>query len=355
MSILLIIPAYEPDEVLVSIVAETLRAGKETGLQISTLIVNDGSSAQSQKIFDELSTWEGVVVLHSVSNQGKGAALKKGIRHALAKTDGQAEMVVTADADGQHLPKDIIAVAAVAMEKQSTAIGVRNFDSSVPLRSRFGNLLTRQVFRLVSGHDIRDTQTGLRAIMRHDLYALVDIPYNRYEFELEMLSTLVKAGPVEQVPINTVYEPQNPTSHFNPVIDSIRIYWVLFRYFFTILLISASEAFFIFLLTKLGASILVTIVVARAISVILYFNIARTFVFRSNGDVWKQAVQLLLLVAVNLVFLYAFVSILEIGFDTPRVLAAILGNMAFFVINFIVQRNLIFAVATRADKKEESN
>jgi putative flippase GtrA len=290
-----------------------------------------------------------------VLRKQSSAALKKGIRYALAQTDGQAEMVVTADADGQHLPEDIIAVAAVAMEKQSTAIGVRNFDSSVPLRSRFGNLLTRQVFRLVSGHDIRDTQTGLRAIMRHDLYALVDIPYNRYEFELEMLSTLVKAGPVEQVPINTVYEPQNPTSHFNPVMDSIRIYWVLFRYFLTILLISASEAFFIFLLTKLGASILVTIVVARAISVILYFNIARTFVFRSNGDVWKQAVQLLLLVAVNLVFLYAFVSILEIGFDTPRVLAAILGNMAFFVINFIVQRNLIFAVATRADKKEESN
>ena len=342
MGILLIIPAYEPNQALADIVKDTFNLAYEKKLDVSAVIINDGSSPASDEVFSRLALEDRVVVLNSAVNQGKGAALKKGFRYALELPSAQASIVVTADADGQHLPKDIIAVATQAQQDKSTVLGVREFDSSVPLRSRFGNLVTRQLFKLVNGCDVADTQTGLRAIMREDLFSIIDIAYNQYEYELEMLSKLAKAGNITQIPITTVYEPGNPTSHFNPIIDSIRIYWVLFRYLLIILLVSAFEATVIFFLTVLGASLMTTIVVARAISVVLYYNIARTFVFRSDGDAFKQASLFLLLVFVNLVFLYAFVSFAENLFRVPRVLAAVIGNMAFFVINFVVQRNFIF-------------
>ena len=97
------------------------------------------------------------------------------------------------------------------------------------------------------------------------------IAYNRYEYEIEMLTALMHARAVEQVEITTVYEPGNPTSHFNPVIDSARIYWVLLRYILITLMVSLCEAILVVVLTTLDATILTTLVLARAVSVVLFF------------------------------------------------------------------------------------
>lgn len=72
-------------------------------------------------------------------------------------------MVVTADADGQHAINDIDRVERAAMNLPSRLIlGVRQFTNDIPLRSRFGNKLTRVLFKLQTGVTVSDTQTGLR-------------------------------------------------------------------------------------------------------------------------------------------------------------------------------------------------
>lgn len=357
MSCLLIIPAYEPNANLVDIVSETLTLAKARSVAMKALVVNDGSSPECDIIFERLRAMEGVTVLVQPSNQGKGAALKLGFAYALEQPADTTGFVVTADADGQHLPADILAVASHALETQKTVLGVRRFDKSVPFRSRFGNILTRQLFRLIHGIDIQDTQTGLRAVHRQDLRAISEISYNRYEYEIEMLTALVAAGAVEQVEIETVYEPGNPTSHFNPVADSVRIYWVLLRYILTTLFVSFCEAVVVVVLTALDATILATLVLARAVSVILFFSIARSMVFQSSGNVPKQVFYFLLLVLVNLVFLYGFVWFAETQLGVPRIVAAVIGNTFFFSINFIIQRNFIFfdrASPNKPNKKESS-
>lgn len=224
-----LIPALKPCSRLLDVIGGLL-AG-ESSLRI--ILVDDGSPAECEAIFQEAQRLPRVELIRHDRNRGKGAALRTGMGRFL-DTAANHEVLVTADADGQHLPADILSVAERARKhSDSLVIGCRSFSGPVPFRSRFGNDLTRLIFRLLSGRKLADTQTGLRAIPPRLLDRLLAVQANRYEFELEMLMIASRLGvPFEIVPIQTVYLEGNVASHFNPLLDSIRIYWVFVRYLF---------------------------------------------------------------------------------------------------------------------------
>ncbi len=57
------------------------------------------------------------------------------------------------------------------------------------------------------------------------------IPHQGYEFELEMLLVCKYEGiRIRETPIQTIYLDGNRSSHFNPLLDSARIYFVLLRF-----------------------------------------------------------------------------------------------------------------------------
>ena len=99
---IVIIPAYQPDEKLVRLVEEL-----KENTNYAIVIVNDGSSPDRDGVFSSLEN--SAVILRHPENRGKGAAIKTGLDYVYKNcpnTDG----VVTVDADGQHLVKDIIRV-----------------------------------------------------------------------------------------------------------------------------------------------------------------------------------------------------------------------------------------------------
>lgn len=220
-----LIPAYKPTAGFPDFVRHL--ADSSGG---PVVIVNDGSGEAHAEDFAAVSRLPNVTVLEHAVNRGKGAALKTGLAH-IARHYPQVTGVVTADADGQHLVTDILKVSAM-LEAHPTdlILGVRAFDRSVPWRSKFGNTLTRYAFHLVTGHRLTDTQTGLRAIPLGLVPALLQLPSNRYEYELDMLLFCkTNRRRMIEVPIETVYIDDNRSSHFDPVRDSLRIYGVLFR------------------------------------------------------------------------------------------------------------------------------
>jgi glycosyltransferase involved in cell wall biosynthesis len=223
----ILIPALNPSRCLVQVASELAADARVDRI----LLVNDGSAPRCLPAIEETRRTGKVEYLAHDRNLGKGAALKSGIRRFLASS-GAADTLVTADADGQHLPRDILAVAETgSTQPGALVLGSRSFSADVPLRSRFGNDLTRVIFREITGQPLPDTQTGLRAIPRALLEKLLEVRASRYEFELEMLlmATLERV-PVRAVPIQTVYLENNAASHFRPVMDSVRIYAVLLRH-----------------------------------------------------------------------------------------------------------------------------
>ena len=155
-------------------------------------------------------------------NRGKGAALRTGFAWIIEHAPGEA--AVCADSDGQHRIRDVVRVAT-AVRPGVIVLGGRRFTGKVPLRSRFGNTVTRHVFRALSGIAVYDTQTGLRAYPHELLGWLMSVPGDRFEYEFQALLRARNAGVrIIEVEIETVYELRENSSHFRPLRDSWRIY-----------------------------------------------------------------------------------------------------------------------------------
>ena len=218
----LIIPAYQPDLNLVKLV-RLVHAKSD----LHIIVIDDGSDADKKVIFDKL---EGLAtVLTHEHNQGKGQALKTAYAYILER--GTYGSIVTADADGQHKIWDIFRVVNQSQEHPGTLIlGARAFSGKVPLRSAFGNKLTRFLFKQQTGVAVSDTQTGLRAFTTNLLPFMLEVDGQRYEYEMNVLLAASKSFPIVEVPIETVYINDNEGSHFRPIRDGLMIYKDMFKF-----------------------------------------------------------------------------------------------------------------------------
>ena len=214
-----IIPAYQPDGQLLNLVDKL----HHNGLKI--LVVNDGSSEDCRPIFDGLAPK--AQVLHT-PHKGKGAALKQGFG-AVTHLFPDCRHCITADADGQHRVEDILRVKEQLSQGAEFVLTVRKPKKDVPLRSRFGNALSRVVYTVMNGHYFDDNQSGLRGFSVKHLSWLTQVKGNKYDYEMNMLCHADKQNiAVTPLPIETIYIDGNKSSHFNPVIDTVRIYKRLF-------------------------------------------------------------------------------------------------------------------------------
>ena len=158
-SIVFLFPSYQPTEIFCGLL-EQFRLGDQSPI----VVVDDGSGPTYAPLFQRLKQISGTTLLANAINLGKGAALKHGMNHILVNYP-DCVGVVTADADGQHSVTDILRVAAELKQQPNRVVfGARQFSSSVPLRSRFGNTVSRYVYRLLIGVRLADTQTGLRGV-----------------------------------------------------------------------------------------------------------------------------------------------------------------------------------------------
>ena len=346
-SVTILIPAYNPDGKLVRLVkALQGRFGR-------IVVVNDGSTVGAE-VFDGVRAMGIPVVVHE-KNRGKGAALKTGFGWVCANAP-ECQTVVTADADGQHTPDDIAAVAKESLaHPDALTLGVRAFSGPVPFRSRFGNWWTRQFFFLMTGLRIRDTQTGLRGIPAALIPRMLTLEGDRYEYEMRMLADAKNhAAPPVQVPIETVYIEENASSHFNPLRDSIRIYGALLKF-----CISSVAAFIIdntvftvvlFLMMRLtdwkrATGILVATLAARAISATANYIFNRTLVFHSNASRGRSFAKYWLLVAGIMAAGYALTagaSRLFNAFGFTITLIKIAIETMLFFISYNIQKRWVF-------------
>lgn len=215
----IVIPAYEPDERLIGLLESLERSGSTR-----IVVTDDGSGPLYTPVFIRAGELGCVVVRHE-HNLGKGAAIKTGIGKALREF-GPGIGIITADADGQHLPQDIIRISdALTSYKDHLILGVRDFSGeNVPFRCAFGNRITSTLFKFGTGIACSDTQTGLRGIPPRLVPLALSTEGDRYEYEMNFLVEAVKTAPLVMIPIETVYENGNAGSHFRPVRDSLLIY-----------------------------------------------------------------------------------------------------------------------------------
>jgi len=339
--IAVIIPAWEPSDSLIRFVSALLELSFG-----SIIVVDDGSGPAFARIFASVAQNPRVHVLRHRANLGKGRALKTALRYS---SDHLADAVgaVTCDADGQHHPADVRAIAdALQREPGKLILGVRQFAGSIPLRSRLGNVLTRHVFGILSGRMLGDTQSGLRGIPRALIPRLREIEGDRYEYEMNVLADAASTCGIVEVPIRTIYLDGNRASHFRPFRDSMRIYLVLAR-FCVSSLISAVLDFAIFAIMFWATTSLTTSIVCGRASSIANFLLNRRLVFRAGVRLSDAAVRYYGLAILLAAGSYAGIRLLSRGLGMNVLAAKALVEIALSLASFSVQRSCVFPAWAR--------
>ena len=333
--IIVLIPAYKPDARLVELVRE-LR-----DRQLDVMLVDDGGQEAFAPIFAQCRELGAEVAVHTV-NLGKGRALKTGINAALLRWP-ELRAIVTADADGQHTPKDILRLIDAVDEHPNTLVlGSRKFTGDVPFKSRWGNRITRTVYGLASGVRIYDTQTGLRALPRCALDEMLRIDGERYEYEMNVLLKLrdMKLG-VFEVPIETIYINDNAGSHFNPVRDAFRIYLVIFKYLFSSITSFAVDYALYWLCLWFGLSGFVSYAVARLVSSQVNYHLNKHTVFSGRGGKNSMVKYYALAVvqgAIGAGLVQLLITVLPVS---PKIIK-IPVDLVLFALSYFIQRDYVF-------------
>lgn len=334
---IILIPSFEPDEKLLALISELTAKAPRAAL----VIVNDGSAERFEPLFRQARIL-GATVIGYRSNHGKGQALKTGISYIAANHPGQD--VVCADSDGQHCVEDILRVAEQVKISDSLVLGERHFDGKVPLRSKFGNTVTRLFFALATGSWLHDTQTGLRGYPARMLPWLQSVRGDRYEYELNILLDAHSQGQhVESVRIATIYLDENESSHFRPILDSLRIYAPLLKFSLSSLGGFAIDLLMFMMLMVFTDSLLLAVVGARAVSAAANFAINRRLVFPEGRTVpLRSTAGKYLLLAVGLLAAnYGLLVVFTIA-GLPSLLAKVLTESTLFLASFTVQKRFLF-------------
>ncbi len=217
-----VIPAFNEEKNIADVLERTCRAVELSALPFEIIVVDDGSKDRTR----EIAFGHKAVVLWNETNQGKGAALRKGISQA------EGEVVVTMDADGSHDPEDIPRLVEPILRGATMTIGTRfSTDEGKKSTSKVnlvGNKIINFSIFLLTGRRVTDSQSGFRAIRRSFLKD-VGIVSNGFEVETELLlKALMNGSVVEEIPLDTSKR-RNGHSHLHPLGDGLKIMRVVLK------------------------------------------------------------------------------------------------------------------------------
>lgn len=331
-----VIPAYEPDEKMLAVIDDI---SSLTDFHI--IVINDGSGKDKLPIFAEAAK-KAIVLTHEV-NKGKGRGIKTALEY-IKEHEADTVGIVIADADGQHKVEDIIRVSeALKSSPDKLIMGCRRFSGKIPLRSKFGNNITKFVFSFAAGVKVSDTQTGLRGFSSKLIPFMLSVNGDRYEFEMNMLLECAREGiRFYEVPIETVYLGKNESSHFNPIKDSWRIYKDILKFSCSSLLSFCVDYIFYSIFAMISGNVAFSNICARVISSIFNFSMNKKFVFKNKESIAKTATKYFLLAAFILAANTIMLELCVKYFIHNKYISKILIEVLLFFINWAAQKSFVF-------------
>lgn len=338
-----LIPAYEPDSNLLDLLKSLIDK------KIFPIVVDDGSGKEYKGIFEEAKKYAYVICYEK--NRGKGYALKTGLKYIKENFEGEYA-VITMDSDGQHTSKDAEKlIKYLENNPKELVLGKRIRNKNTPFKSKIGNEITRFVYKISTGINIYDTQTGLRVFTNKLIDTMIEIPGNRYEYEMNVLLEAPNLNiKMKEIEIQTIYIDNNSKSHFHPIKDSIKIYNQIIKFSLSSLISFIMDYILYNLILIITHSINIANVSARLISAIINYTINRSMVFKSKANVPKSALKYaglaITILAINTLMLNIFVKL--IGMNAA--FAKLITEVILFIFSWIIQKRIIFNKATNKKK-----
>jgi glycosyltransferase involved in cell wall biosynthesis len=203
------IPAYQAACTIADVVRRTVSV-------LPVVVVDDGSNDGT----GDQARNAGAEVRVLRSNCGKGAALREAFGFWFARG---IDAVVTLDADGQHLPEEVPRLLAMASEADLVLGSRSHLFAEMGTVRRAGNSLSSWAISRLSGCCLQDIQTGFRVYSRRLLEA-TGFPEQRFDAESAVIVRAARLGfRIAAVPVKLGFADGRTTSHYRPLVDSLRI------------------------------------------------------------------------------------------------------------------------------------
>jgi dolichol-phosphate mannosyltransferase len=235
MKLSIIVPVYN-EEKTIEEVLKRLKKEEIPGVEKEIVVVDDGSKDATREILAKIKDPSIKVILHD-KNQGKGGAVKTGIKNATG------DYIIIQDADLEYHPKYIKDLVRLVLEKKAQVVYGTRLDRLPNLSKEeskhlfiihyFGNRFLSLVTSILYGQWITDMETGYKLFPKS---AVQDIKLNARGFELEpeITAKLIKKGyKVIEVPIQVIPRGYEEGKKLNTGSDGFKALWSLFKYRFT--------------------------------------------------------------------------------------------------------------------------
>jgi hypothetical protein len=192
--IAVVIPAYNEAKnigiVLQQIPQEVL------GKRVQTFVVVDGGKDNTEQVVRQM----GVPVIVHPINRGGGAALRAGYEIAL---ESKAEIIVTLDADGQHLPEEISLLVKPILDGEADFVSgsrvLGSFEKESEVRA-LGVVFFNWLITILMSTRVTDASNAFRAI-RADTLRKLTLYQDQFHTSELLIEALKKGARVKEVPI----------------------------------------------------------------------------------------------------------------------------------------------------------
>lgn len=197
----IVIPVYNEEATIQRVLAEVLALP----IPKEVIIVDDASTDGTRDILSQYEVADGIHVIYKPQNEGKGAALRTGLRRVTG------DVVVIQDADLEYDPRDILELVHPLIAGQADVVyGSRFLGGQPPPTSRLhrlGNALLTRLSNWATGLDLTDMETCYKAF-RREVISSFEIKQPRFGFEPEVTARLARRGyRIYEVPVR--YRPRS--------------------------------------------------------------------------------------------------------------------------------------------------
>ena len=248
----IVVPCYNEANAVAQTVEEISQTLKEwnnekdTKLSFEMIFINDGSKDETSTELSKLTEkYKSLKLIDSKVNCGYGASLKKGI--LASKYDS----IVITDADGTH-PNERIPELLKGLEKNDMVIGARIGENvKIPTLRRPVKWLLLKYARWMSKSDIKDLNSGLRAMRKEQIFKFWNMLPNAFSFTSTItLAMHIEGLKVSYIPID--YHARIGSSSIKPIQDTLRFFSLVLR---TVMYFKPLQVFGILGLTMLISAI----------------------------------------------------------------------------------------------------
>ena len=225
MKISVVVPVYNE----INTIREILRRVQAVGVADEILVVDDGSADGTREILKAYKDDRCVKVIFHTRNQGKGAAVRTGIRNA------SGDLLLIQDADLEYDPRDYEMLLRPIREGLADVVYGSRFLGAARRPVMFWHMVANKILTLMTNvlynNILTDMETGYK-VFRREVVQDMKLRANRFDFEPEFTAKILKRRVrIFEVPITF-----NPRDYDEGkkigMKDAFQAVWALIKYRF---------------------------------------------------------------------------------------------------------------------------